>query len=69
MGATPGSLRTLDRLMGLEGDELRGARSGARGTAMGDRSILKIPMMRWQQAVDVVFRIEPAARSAAKRTK
>lgn len=74
MGATPGSLRVLGRVMGLDADELRGARAGSavRGQSTGERPagdqpVLVVPLMRWQQAVDVVFRIEPVG--GAKRKK
>jgi uncharacterized protein YggE len=70
-GATPAGLKSLGKVMGLEADELRGARPGTsvRAQSVGEKAILVVPLQRWQQAVDVVFRIEPAARPAAKRTK
>lgn len=69
MGVTPGGLKNLTTAMGLEREDFRVQRQDdTRPRASDSKPVLTIPVLRWRQAVDVVFRIDSAARPA-KRAK
>ena len=62
MGATPGQLKNLSTQMGLEPGEYRtGGPTGFTRTHEGNGGeVLAVPVLRWQQGVDVLFRIDAA---------
>ena len=67
MGATPEALKNLSTAMGLEPGEYRpGGATGMVHTHEGNADeVLAVPVLRWQQGVDVVFRVDAVA---AKKT-